>query len=78
MVMWLEFIEQVSIILPGFILAFLSFQMKKSLKFHFNYGTGKIEAIGAMSCEMFDIAGLCCVVFFSVKTSFAPRRNTAQ
>ena len=67
MVLWLEFIEQVSILLPGFILAFLSYKLGRSLKFRFNYGTGKVEAIGALSCEMFDIAGLSCIVFFSIR-----------
>lgn len=74
MVLWLEFIEQVSILLPGFILAFLSYKLGRSLKSRFNYGTGKVEAIGALSCEMFDIAGLSCrSKLIDIGLRFSPR-----
>ncbi|SFB96688.1 cation transporter [Butyrivibrio sp. YAB3001] len=67
MVLWLEFIENFSIVVPGIIILFLSQKLNKNLKFRFNYGTGKVEAIVALCCEVFDIAGLFCIVFFAVR-----------
>ncbi|MCR5024403.1 MAG: cation transporter [Lachnospiraceae bacterium] len=67
MVLWLEFIENASIFIPGIILLILSRKLNKNLKFRFNYGTEKVEAITALSCEMFDLAGLFCIVLFAVR-----------
>lgn len=67
MVLWMEFIENLSVLLSSLILFIISKKLQKNLKFKFNYGTGKVEAISALSCEMFDMAGLFCVVFFSVR-----------
>ena len=66
-VVWMEFVENVSVLFPGIILMILSRKLDANLKYKFNYGPGKVEAITALSCELFDIAGLFCVVFFSVK-----------
>ena len=67
MVLWLEFIENASIFIPGIILLILSRKLNKNLKFRYNYGTEKVEAITALSCEMFDLAGLFCIVLFAVR-----------
>ncbi|MCR4590981.1 MAG: cation transporter [Lachnospiraceae bacterium] len=67
MVLWLEFIENASIFVPGIILLILSRKLNKNLKFKYNYGTEKVEAITALSCEMFDLAGLFCIVLFAVR-----------
>lgn len=67
-VVWLEFVECASIVLPGAILAVLSGKLNRNLKYVFNYGTGKVEAITALSCEMFDVAGILCLLFFSIRS----------
>jgi divalent metal cation (Fe/Co/Zn/Cd) transporter len=67
-VVWLEFVECASIVLPGAILAVLSGKLNRNLKYVFNYGTGKVEAITALSCEMFDMAGILCLLFFAVRS----------
>ncbi|WP_081795561.1 cation transporter [Butyrivibrio sp. MC2021] len=67
-VVWLEFVECASIVLPGAILAVLSGKLNRNLKYVFNYGTGKVEAITALSCEMFDLAGILCLLFFAVRS----------
>lgn len=66
-VVWMEFVENASILIPGVLLAVLSRKLGKDLKYRFNYGTGKVEAITALSCEMFDLAGIFCVVLFAVR-----------
>lgn len=72
MVVWLEFIENASILIPGIIIVILSGKLSQNLKFTFNYGTGKVEAISALSCEMFDLAGIFCVVFFAIRKIIMP------
>ncbi len=66
-VVWLEFIENASILIPGVMLLILAGKLNRNLKYMFNYGTGKVEAITALSIEIFDIAGRFCVTFFAVK-----------
>ncbi|MCR5773793.1 MAG: cation transporter [Lachnospiraceae bacterium] len=72
MVVWTELIESMSEFFPVLIIGILSYKMRNDLRFKFNYGTGKIEAITALSCEMFEIAGLICVLFFSVRRIIYP------
>ncbi|MDC7292714.1 cation transporter [Butyrivibrio sp. DSM 10294] len=67
-VVWLEFVECASIVLPGAILVILTSKLNRNLKYVFNYGTGKVEAITALSCEMFDVAGIMCLMFFSIRS----------
>ena len=67
LVLWLEFIENASILLPGILLLVLSERLNKNLKFKYNYGTEKVEAITALSCEMFDLAGLFCILIFAIR-----------
>ncbi len=74
-VVWLEFIENASILIPGIILLVLSGKLSRNLKYVFNYGTGKVEAITALCCEIFDITGLFCVSVFAIKVLFAPEED---
>ena len=74
-VVWLEFIENASILVPGIILAVLARKINRNLKYVFNYGTGKVEAITALCCEVFDIAGLFCVSFFAIKGLIKPEEE---
>jgi divalent metal cation (Fe/Co/Zn/Cd) transporter len=68
MVVWLEFLENASVLIPAILLATLSKRMGYDLRYQFNYGTGKLEALTAFACEMFDIAGLFCILTFSVRS----------
>ncbi len=67
MVLWLEFIENASIFIPGVLLLIFSRRLNRNLKFKYNYGTEKVEAITALCCEMFDLAGLFCIVLFAAR-----------
>jgi divalent metal cation (Fe/Co/Zn/Cd) transporter len=72
MIVWMEFVENVSIVAPGILLLIISAKLMKNLKFMFNYGIGKIEAITALTCEIFDLAGLGCVLLFAVRKLIYP------
>lgn len=78
MVMWMEFAEKMSILTPGVLLGVLSIKLNKNLKFKFNYGTGKVEAITALSCEAFDLAGLLCVLLFAFYRLFHPHHESSS
>ena len=54
-VIWLEFLENASIILPGVLLLIFTRKLNKNLKFKYNYGTDKVESVTALCCEMFDL-----------------------
>ena len=71
-VVWLEFIENASVLIPGIILIILARKLNRNLKYMFNYGTGKVEAITALCIEIFDVAGLFCIVFFAIKALIKP------
>ena len=77
-VVWVEFVESASILIPGILLAVLSRKLGKNLKFMFNYGTGKVEAITAFGCEMFDLSGLLCVLCFAVTGLINPPEGEKQ
>ena len=68
LVLWLEFLENASVFLPGVLLLVLSGRLSRNLKFKYNYGTEKVEAITALCCEMFDLAGLFCITIFALRT----------
>ena len=66
-VIWLEFLENASIILPGVLLLIFTRKLNKNLKFKYNYGTDKVESVTALCCEMFDLSGLFCISIFAVR-----------
>lgn len=76
MFMWMEFVEKLSVVIPGILLALMSIRLNRNLKFRFNYGTGKVEAITALCCEIFDLAGLFCVIGFSIRSFFKPSHES--
>lgn len=75
MVVWLEFVENASVLIPAILLAALSRRMGRDLKYQFNYGTGKLEAITAFACEVFDVAGLLCIISFSIRKLLRPEAD---
>lgn len=75
-VVWLEFVECASIVIPGILLAVLAGKLNRNLKYVFNYGTGKVEAITALSCEIFDVAGLFCILFFAIRQIIKPEAES--
>ncbi len=75
MVVWVEVVESASIVIPCLLIFVLTKKLNKNLKFKFNYGTGKIEAITSLCCEIFDIAGLFCIFLVSVRRLISPQTN---
>ncbi len=67
-VVWMEFLESASLLIPGIILVVLARKLDRNLKFKFNYGTERVEAITALCCETFELAGLICIVIFAIKS----------
>lgn len=77
-VLWMEVIEILSIMIPGMILVLISRKLSQNLKYQFNYGTGKVEAVTAFCCEVFDIAGLFCVLFFAIRGIVKPEASESE
>lgn len=71
-VLWMEFIETLSILLPSLMLISIFFFLRKKLQFRFNYGTGKIEALTALTLEIFDIIGLLLIIALGIRNLVRP------
>ncbi len=78
LLVWMEFVEEASIIIPGIIILLIFQELKKNLKFKYNYGTGKVEAITALCCEMFDIAGILCICVLAIRRIIHPHAEESK
>lgn len=74
LISWMDFVDSLgNVICCGFV-SLLSKKLKRNLKYEYNYGIGKIEAIASLCCEFFMIFGLLCVCFFSAMELIEPKR----
>ncbi len=62
----MDFVETLSVIIPAIIMSASSKDLRGELKFKYNYGVEKIEAVAAYGCEIFDLMGLGCIFTLSV------------
>lgn len=74
LIAWMDFVDSLgNVIASGFVAA-LSRKLKRDLKFEYNYGIGKIEAIASLLCEFFVLSGLVSVSIFSIMDIITPKR----
>lgn len=71
-VLWMEFIQTLSIVLPALLLISIFYYLRKNLRFRYNYGTGKIEALTALTVEVFDIIGLLLIIVLGIRNLVRP------
>lgn len=55
---WLDLVESVYTILHAVLIAVLSSKLRKNLKYEYNYGSEKMEAITSLTCNVFWIVAL--------------------
>ena len=56
--MWMDFIDSLCNVADSGFVTLLSRKLKRDLKYEYNYGIGKIEAISSLCCEGILILGL--------------------
>lgn len=74
LIMYMDLIDSSSAVVHNGFLVFMSKKLKKDLRFSYNYGIGKIEAISSLCCELIVLMGSVIVVFNSVSEIISPKR----
>lgn len=72
LIVWMDFVDSFGNVLNAGIVALLSKRLKRDLKYEYNYGVGKIEAISSLACDGILICGLLVMLASSVKDLFSP------
>lgn len=72
LIVWMDFVDSFGNVLNAGIVALLSKKLKRDLKYEYNYGVGKIEAISSLACDGILICGLLVMLASSVKDLFSP------
>lgn len=74
LLVWLDLIDSLGNILSEGIMTVQSHKMRRDLRYEYNYGVGKIEAMTAFFASAIKLVGLVCVVVVSVVELFHPEK----
>lgn len=74
LIAWMDFVDSLGNVIASGFVAGLSGKLKRDLKFEYNYGIGKVEAIASLCCEFFVLSGLVSVSIFSIMDILSPKR----
>ncbi len=66
LIVWLDFIDSLGGIFGEGVVMTQSRKLSKDLKFKYNYGVGKVEALTTILCEGVAIGGLVCIMIISI------------
>ena len=67
LLVWLDFVDSLGNVLSCSLVAFLSHRMTKDLRYTYNYGIGKVEAMTALFSEGMELCGLLIVGGASIR-----------
>lgn len=73
LIVWMDFVDSLGNVLNSGFVALLSRKLSRNLKYEYNYGVGKIEAISALCCDGILICGLVLMVISSVNDFILPK-----
>ena len=74
LIVWLDFIDSLGGIFGEGVVMAQSRKLSKDLKFKYNYGVGKIEALTTILCEGISIGGLLCIIVISISEIINPSK----
>lgn len=74
LLVWLDFIDSAGNVLSECLVMILSRHISRDLRYEYNYGVGKIEAMTALFCESITLCGLLFVMGSSVAQLFSPEK----
>ena len=66
LIVWLDLIDSLGGIFGEGVVMTQSRKLSKDLKFKYNYGVGKVEALTTILCEGVAIGGLVCIMIISI------------
>lgn len=74
LISWVDFLESLANVISCGFIAVLSKRLRRDLRYKYNYGIGKIEAIASLCCYFFLFIGLISIVIFSINQLIHPVR----
>lgn len=73
LIVWMDFVDSFCNVLNSGFVALLSRKLRRNLKYEYNYGVGKIEAISSLACNGILICGLIFMLVSSVNDLISPK-----
>ncbi len=71
---WLDFVESLGKVVSDGLIITQSKKMSRNLKYEYNYGVGKLEAITTFFCQTIEIGGLLCILIISLMEIIHPEK----
>lgn len=73
LIVWMDFVDSFCNVLNCGLVALLYWRLRRNLKYEYNYGVGKVEAISSLACNGILICGLIFMVISSVNDLISPK-----
>ena len=73
LIVWMDFVDSLGNVLNSGFVALLSRKLRRDLKYEYNYGVGKVEAISSLACNGILICGLIFMLISSVNDLISPK-----
>lgn len=73
LIVWMDFVDSLGNVLNSGFVALLSHKLRRNLKYEYNYGVGKIEAISSLACNVIHMCGLIFMLISSVNDLISPK-----
>lgn len=74
LIVWLDFVDTLGNLLSEAIVTVQSRRMSRDLRYEYNYGVGKVEALTAFFTCAIELGGLLCIAVVSVMQIVSPER----
>lgn len=74
LLVWLDFVDSLGNVLSCSLVTILSHRMAKDLRYTYNYGIGKVEAMTALFSEGMELCGLLIVGSASIRQLAVPKK----
>ena len=73
LIVWLDFVDTLGNLLSEVIVTVQSRRMSRDLRYEYNYGVGKVEALTAFFTGAIELSGLLCIAVVSVTQIVSPQ-----
>ena len=74
LIVWMDFVDSLGNVINAGFVTLLSRKLRRDLKYEYNYGIGKIEAISSLCCNGILICGLVFMLISSVNDLISPKQ----
>ncbi|MDO4940567.1 MAG: cation transporter [Erysipelotrichaceae bacterium] len=78
LIVWIDFLDSFCNLTREGIISYISIKLQSNLKYKYNYGVAKVEALSSMCCDFVMIVGVCCVFICSIYQIFNPEQPSAM